>query len=111
MPADLRADARVPFLHPVTVAASPGGRPVEARALAISPRGVGLTCAASFGTGQAVTITFRVKDPRRGVVEERVAGRVVNFRADVDANRVGVVFLEPPRAESRPAMTRAVGRL
>ena len=109
--AEKRGYPRVPFLRPVTITAQPGGRPVEARTLDISLEGVGLTCAASFAKGQAVTVTFRLKGANHDLVEERVAGRVTNFQADLDANRVGVVFGERLDHSSHPALTREVGRL
>jgi hypothetical protein len=101
----------VPFLKPVTVWAPPDGPPVEARTVDISLGGVGLACRASFRKGQVVVVAFRLNDPRRGPVEERVTGRVANLVADDDGNRIGVEFAEPLHASAHPALTRAVERL
>jgi hypothetical protein len=58
-----------------------------------------------------VVVAFRLTDPRLGVVEERVTGRVANLVADDDANRVGVEFSEPLHPSTYPALSRAVARL
>ena len=109
--AERRVYVRVPFLRPVTVSAPPDGRPAEARTLDISLGGVGLTCSVPFRKGQVVVVTFHLQDPKLGAVVERVEGRVANFQADPDANRVGIEFLEPLHSAANPALTRAVGRL
>ncbi len=101
--AERRSYIRVPFLHPITIALSPDGRATEASSIDISLGGVGLSSRGSFQKGQVVVLTFRVKDPKLGFVSERVSGRVVNFVADFDGNRLGVEFLEPLRAETHPA--------
>lgn len=109
--AERRVYVRVPFHKPVTVWAPPDPRPVEARTLDISLGGVGVACRASFRRGQVVVVGFRLTDPRRGAVEERVTGRVANLVADEDGNRVGVEFAEPIHPAAYPALARAVERL
>ncbi len=100
---------RVPFLHPITIALSPDGRPIDASSIDISLGGVGLSSRGSFQKGDVVIVTFRVKDPRLGFVSEHVSGRIVNFVADFDENRIGVEFLEPLQAVKRTLRSR--GRL
>jgi c-di-GMP-binding flagellar brake protein YcgR len=108
---DRRAFVRVPYLKPVIVTVPPDRRKIEASSLNISLGGVGLACQASFRKGQVLVVTFRLSDPKRGVVEESVTGRVMNLVADSDGNRVGVEFVEPLQHSTFPALVRAVERL
>ena len=86
-------------------------RLIEASSLNISLGGVGLACQSAFRKGQVIIVTFRLHDPKLGVVEERVTGKVVNLIADVDGNRVGVEFIAPLQHTTFPALFRAVERL
>jgi hypothetical protein len=108
-----RVYERVPFFRPVEVSAPPEAPPVEARSFDISLGGVGLVCPRSSGLrpGAPVALTFRLNDPRRGPVVERVFGRVAHLRAEPDGVRVGVEFLEPLHPTSYPGLSEVIGRL
>jgi c-di-GMP-binding flagellar brake protein YcgR len=86
---------RVPFLCNVTMAVLPGGTPLAACTLDLSVGGAGLIAQSPFQPGQLVAISFFLKDAGHKEVVDRITGRVVHLRADVDGNRVGVEFLEP----------------
>ena len=105
-----RRYARVPFLKPVTVTAA-DGKTLSTQTIDISDGGVGFTCRVSFRVGEPVVVAFRLTDAKLGVCEERVAGRVVNFQADFEVNRVGVEFEEPLHPSKFPILARAVNRL
>jgi c-di-GMP-binding flagellar brake protein YcgR len=106
-----RAYERVPFLCAATIAAHPGGKPLDARTLDISLGGVGLTCSGRFLPGTLVAIVFRLKNARREPCEERIIGKVMRFTADLDGNQIGIEFLSPISAADNPALTRAVNQL
>ncbi len=98
---------RVVFLCKAAVALS-GGAAVPAQTLDISAGGVGLITRAAFPAGTLVVVSFYLKDVRDGEVVEQTLGRVVNLRADLDGNSLGVEFLEPlDRVKHR----RLLGRL
>ena len=59
---------------------------------------------AVFTPGQQVSIVFHLPDTTlKKKIDVEVTGRVVNLNADVDANRIGVEFLEPLGASQRPS--------
>jgi c-di-GMP-binding flagellar brake protein YcgR len=95
---------RVSCLCDVTVSVLPGGTAIAARCLDLSLGGVGLITQNTFQTGQVVALTFFLKDATKKEVRERVTGRVVHLRADVDANRIGVEFLEPLQGSQCPVL-------
>jgi c-di-GMP-binding flagellar brake protein YcgR len=99
---------RVPFLCEVTVTTLPGGTPVRARSLDISLGGLGLISPIAIEAGHLVELSFLVKDAARKEVREHVAGRVVNLRADIDGNRIGIEFFEPLSQAKNPVL---VGKL
>lgn len=101
---------RVPFLQPVTLTLA-DGRTIAARTTDISNGGVGTLCRASPRLGDQVVVTFRLKDLRHRKSEEHVPGRVVNFQADLDANRVGVEFNDVLHPSVFPVLVGVVGRL
>jgi c-di-GMP-binding flagellar brake protein YcgR len=105
---DRRRYERVNFFCRVSLATSPGAPAREAQSTDISLGGVGLTTTGQYALGQVLTVTFHVRDARRGEVQERVAGRVVNLKADLDGNRLGVEFLEPLDERRYPLLTRKV---
>jgi c-di-GMP-binding flagellar brake protein YcgR len=95
---------RVSFLCQVTVAVLPSGTPIAARSVDLSAGGIGLITQGTFQPGQVVALMFSLQDATRREVVERVTGRVVHLRADVDANRVGVEFLEPLQESQHPVL-------
>jgi len=107
---DRRRYARVPFLKPVMVT-TPGGKALSTQTTDISDGGVGFTCRVSFRVGEPVVVTFRLNDSNHRVCEERIPGKVVNFQADFEANRVGVEFNEPLHPSKFPLLSQAVNRL
>jgi c-di-GMP-binding flagellar brake protein YcgR len=97
---------RVTFLCNVLVSGFPNGAATAARSLDISLGGVGIITQGTYEVGQLVTISFLLKDREKEVVVNEVAGRIVYFRADVDANRVGVEFLQPLHESKHPELMR-----
>ena len=87
---------RAPFFVDVSLRALPKGTVSPGRSIDLSLGGVGLVTGAVFTPGQEVSIVFHLPGtgPRKRIDVE-VTGRVVNLNADVDANRIGVEFLEP----------------
>ncbi len=60
---------------------------------------------AVFTPGQQVSIVFHLPDTTlKKKIDVEVTGRVVNLNADVDANRIGVEFLEPLGASRAPEL-------
>ena len=97
---------RVPFLCNVTVTVLPSGPPIAACSLDVSVGGVGLVTQGPFQPGQLVAISFFLKDAAQKQIVDRVTGRVIHLRADVDGNRVGVEFLEPIEESQHPELMR-----
>jgi hypothetical protein len=58
-----------------------------------------------------VDVIFRLQDGAKGVVEERIPGRVVSLAADDGGNRIGIEFVEPLHAERYPVLSRIVAQL
>ena len=104
----VRKYERVAFSSRVELAAGAGSPAVEAYSLDISLGGVGLISPALLKVGHAVTLGFRLSHPSKGPVLERVQGRVVFARSDVDGHRLGVEFLEPLHRSKNPELTRKV---
>ena len=92
---DRRRYERVPFFCQVGLAAGPAGRQEYGRSIDLSQGGVGVMTPASFAKGQLVTVTFFLRDGRQQEVRNQMVGRIVSLQADMDANRVGVEFLQP----------------
>jgi c-di-GMP-binding flagellar brake protein YcgR len=105
---DRRRYERVPFNCRVTMVPASRGAAAPGQATDISLGGAGIMTAASFEKGQVVTVSFLMRDARQQEVINEVVGRVVNLRADYDANRVGVEFLEPLSEHRQPELTRRV---
>ena len=101
-----RSYERVGFLCRVAVAVRPEAAPIEARSIDLSLGGVGLATSAALPVGQTVVLTFFLKGARQEEVRDQVQGRVVNLKADLDCNRVGVEFLEPLHESRHPALVR-----
>ncbi|HZU36820.1 MAG TPA: PilZ domain-containing protein [Gemmataceae bacterium] len=99
---------RVNFFCRVGLTTLPGAPVREGRSTDISLGGVGLTTGGQFAVGQPVTVTFYLRDPRQGEVQDQVPGRVVNLKADMDGNRLGVEFLEPLDERRHPLLVRKV---
>src|SRR5262249_39494719 len=93
---------RVPFFADVTLRALPNGPSVPARTLDLSLGGVGLVTGAAFTPGQSVSVIFDLVDAAKRSTKFEVVGRVVNLNADLDANRLGVEFVEPLSAANTP---------
>jgi hypothetical protein len=77
---------RVPFHCRATISLPPAPGSVAAHSIDISRGGVGLVTFASPKAGSAVSIAFVLNVQGRERIE-RVVGRVVALRADVEGNR------------------------
>ena len=105
---EMRQYERVGFLCKLELSEVPSGEPQAARSLDLSFGGVGLVTQSSFSIGQVVTVTFYFKDVTRREAREQVVGRIAHLAADVDANRIGVQFLQPLTDAENPLLA---GRL
>lgn len=99
---------RVNLFCRVTVSSSDGGRTVEGNTLDISLGGVGVITVASYAVGDNVAVTFHLSDERGRESPCRVFGRVASLRADTEANRIGIEFLEPLREAAQPLLVRKI---
>lgn len=99
-----RTSERVHFSCRLEVASATGGVPQPARAIDLSLGGVGAVTSAVFSPGQVVTVAFYRRDPTHGEIADRVIGRVAHFAADVDANKLGIQFLEPLKETEHPEL-------
>lgn len=97
---------RVPFFCEVSLTALPEGLTFPARTVDISLGGVGLMTPAAFEPSQTVSLFFRLQDGYEPEQESRVMGRVVNLRADTDANLIGVEFFEPLSPAGNPRLLK-----
>ncbi len=104
----LRRYGRVGFMCKLELAGATGDAPQPAQAIDLSLGGVGAVTSAVFSPGQMVTVTFFHRDPTHGEMVDRVLGQVTNFSADVDANKLGIQFLQPLNEAEHPAL---VGKL
>jgi c-di-GMP-binding flagellar brake protein YcgR len=102
---------RAPFFADVTLRAFPNGPSVPARTLDLSLGGVGLVTGAAFTPGQLVSVTLYLVDSAKRSTKVEVVGRVVNLNADVDANRLGVEFVEPLSAAKTPELVDRLQRI
>jgi hypothetical protein len=107
---NLRKYGRATFLSQVSLSVR-GGVDVEARSLDINLGGVGLISRVFVRTGQAVTLAFHLKNSANVAVVERVQGRVVFARSDVDGHRLRVEFYEPLDRTTNPELTRRIENL
>jgi c-di-GMP-binding flagellar brake protein YcgR len=106
---ELRQYERVGFLCKLELTAIPGGKPQPARSLDLSLGGVGVVTQSVYPIGQLLTVTFFLGDSICGEIQDPVVGRIVHFAADVDANRVGIHFLQPlTETEHRKLVNRLV---
>jgi c-di-GMP-binding flagellar brake protein YcgR len=95
---------RVSFLCKLEVTALPGGVPQPTRSTDLSLGGVGAVTTSTFPVGQLVTVRFFYSDAAHGEANDKVLGRVVHFEADVDANKVGIQFLNPLSDAEHPQL-------
>jgi c-di-GMP-binding flagellar brake protein YcgR len=105
---NLRRFERIAFFCDVALTVLPDGPTVEAHSVDISLGGVGLVTQASVGTGQTVAMAFSLRDESGKTIVNRVMGRVVHLRAEPDANRVGVEFLETLSPSVSPQLSKRV---
>ena len=91
----MRQYERVSFMCKLELTALSGGPAQPARALDLSLGGVGAVSQAAFSVGEMVTVAFFLKDSTRGEIKDEVTGRVARLAADVDANTLGIQFLNP----------------
>ena len=96
---------RVPFFSDVILRPADSTRPLSARTVDLSLGGVGLVTTATLMLGDYVTVTFPFPDAAARRTTE-ILGRVASFRADEDANLVGVEFLEPLSVARAPELVR-----
>src|SRR5690242_12567790 len=99
---ELRRFERIPFFCEVSLTVLPDGPRADAHSVDISLGGVGLVTRAALAPGQTVALAFSVRDESGKLVVDRVLGRVAHLRADPDANRVGVEFLEILSSSTSP---------
>jgi c-di-GMP-binding flagellar brake protein YcgR len=95
---------RVQFFCEVQLTTLPEGKVYSARTLDISLGGVGLVMQTSFKPGQTVAVSFLLGNKPGAEIGNRVPGRVVNLRADADANVIGVEFNEPLSQSANPRL-------
>lgn len=105
-----RRYGRVGFLCQVELSAFPDGPMLEGSSLDLSLGGVGVVTASALSVGQVVAVTFHLREDGLDV-QEKVIGRVANLKADVDANRIGLEFLEPLRETAQPVLVRRLVRV
>ena len=92
--AEHRAYQRVGFLCRVDLTADDGAA-TSASTVDISLGGAGVASPRFVAAGRSVTLAFHLRDRRGEPAVERVAGKVVRARADLDGHVLGVEFLEP----------------
>jgi c-di-GMP-binding flagellar brake protein YcgR len=102
---------RVPFFREVGLTVRQGAAPVAARTFDISLGGVGLFTRAHLDRGQNVRVALCFEDAAGNKVVETVAGQVAYLQATEEGNQLGIMFLEPPRADTHPRLVRAIQRL
>jgi c-di-GMP-binding flagellar brake protein YcgR len=102
---------RTGFLCRVDLATGPNSPRIPGQSIDISLGGVGIMTQAAFEAGQMLTITFFLKNAAQKEVRNQAVGRVVNLKADVDANRLGVEFLEPLQESKQPELVRRLLRI
>jgi len=105
---NLRRFERIQFFCEVSLTVLPDGPTVEAHSVDISLGGVGLVTQAAVGMGQTVALGFSLRDESGKNIVNRVLGRVAHLRAEPDANRVGVEFLEVLSASVSPQLSNKV---
>ena len=103
---DKRRYERVGFLCRVVLAALPNGPHSEGRATDLSLGGAGILTPCTLRRGRPSAVTFFLRDRSQKEVKSQVVGRVVNLRADVDVNRIGVEFLEPLNEVKHPTLVK-----
>lgn len=108
---NMRRYERVPFFCRVGLSTPAGPGPVAAQAFDISVGGVGVSTRVGLQTGDAVTVTFYLKNRSQQEVLEQVMGRVANVRADEDGNRLGIEFLSPIRDATHPLLMQRIVNL
>ncbi len=108
---NMRRYERVPFFCKVGLSTPSAPGPVVTQSFDISLGGVGVATRAAFQTGDAVVVTFFLKDHAQQEVREQVAGRVANLRADEDGNRLGIEFLSPLRDDTHPHLMQRIENL
>jgi c-di-GMP-binding flagellar brake protein YcgR len=102
---------RVQFLCDASVTALPNGAAIAARTLDISLGGVGLLTRTVLEPGQAIAVSFSLRDSTQKEIKEQAFGRVVAFRADLEGNRVGVEFSEPLNESRNPELVRRLMKI
>jgi c-di-GMP-binding flagellar brake protein YcgR len=105
---NLRRFERIQFFCDVSLTVVPDGPTVEAHCVDISLGGVGLVTQAALAPGQTVALAFSLRDDSGKGIVNRVLGRVVHLRAEPDANRVGVEFLEILSPSTSPQLSNKV---
>lgn len=97
---------RVPFHCRTTIAARPGGPPVEAWAIDLSLAGVGLGSARLFPVRQLISVTFHLKDAALRPVDERAEGVIVRMQSESDGYIYGIEFSDLLDASRQPQLIR-----
>jgi hypothetical protein len=105
---ELRRYERHGFFCAVELTPLSGGAPHTGRSLDISLGGVGVATDGHFEVDELLHVAFLLKDPRGADVRERIDGRVARMHADVDANMLGIQFLNPLNEAEHP---RLVGKI
>jgi c-di-GMP-binding flagellar brake protein YcgR len=108
---ELRRYERVGFLGKLELTATTSGLSQPARSLDLSLGGVGAITQSVFAVGEIVTVIFFLKDTANCEVKDHVAGRVVHLAANVDANTIGIQFLNPLSEAEHPLLVGKLMRL
>jgi hypothetical protein len=105
-----RVYQRASFLCRVTLSTGEGAA-IEANSVDISLGGVGLVSPRLVPTGRAVTLEFHLRNKAGEPVIDKVGGRVVHVRSDIDGHVLGIEFHEPLRRLHNPDLARKVESL
>jgi hypothetical protein len=105
-----RVYQRTSFMCRVTLSTG-GGAAIETNSVDVSLGGVGLVSPRLVPTGQPVTLGFHLRNKAGEPVIDKVGGRVVHVRSDIDGHVLGVEFHEPLHRSRNPDLARKVESL
>jgi hypothetical protein len=106
-----RRHDRVGFFCKVGLAEQPHSPGVPARTLDLSLSGARLLTHKAFAVGDQLILSFYLRDDRQREVVEKISGRVINCRADMDVNRIGVAFNEQLSESQQPNLVKKLANV